>query len=62
MHFKLYAAFTLSQGGIQPQWWALQNVLNDSYVCFQDLSEHVGLQNIEWGLHGEPALKEGYKT
>ena len=34
---------TLSQEGIQPQGWALQDVSNDSFVCYQDLSEYVGL-------------------
>ena len=40
-------AFTLSQEGIQPQGWALQDVTNDYFVCYQDLSEYVGLKNIE---------------
>ena len=34
---------TLSQEGIKPQGWALQDVSNDSFVCYQDLSEYVGL-------------------
>ena len=38
---------TLSQGGLQPQRRALQDVTNDSFVCYQDLSEYVGFQNIE---------------
>ena len=38
------------------------NVLNDSFVSHQDLSEYVGLANIKRGFHGEPALKKGYKT
>ena len=41
------ATVTLSQEGMQPQGWALQDVLNDSLVCYQDLSEYVGLSNIE---------------
>ena len=53
---------TLSQGGLQPQWWALQDNSNDSFVWYQDLSEYVGLQNIECEFCGETALKEGYKT
>ena len=38
------------------------DVLNDSFVCLtdQDLSEYVGLENIEQGFHGEPALKNHY--
>ena len=35
------------------------DVLNDSFVSHPDLSEYVGLANIERGLHGEPALKKG---
>ena len=38
---------TLSQGGIQPHWRVLQDILNDSFICQQDLSEYVGLQNNE---------------
>ena len=38
------------------------DVLNDSFVSDQDLSEYVGLANIERGFPGEPALKKGYKT
>ena len=37
------------------------DVLNDSFVCYQDLSEYVGLENIKRGFHGEPALKKHYK-
>ena len=37
-----------------------KDVLNDSFVCYQDLSEYVGLENIERGFHGEPALKKHY--
>ena len=33
------------------------DVLNDCFVCYQDLSEYVGLENIEQGFHGEPSLK-----
>ena len=36
------------------------DVLNDSFVCYQDLSEYVGLENIWQGFHGEPALKKHY--
>ena len=39
-----------------------KDVLNDSFVCYQDLSEYVCLLNIEQGFHGEPALKNHYKT
>ena len=28
------------------------NVLNDSFLCYQDLPEHVGLENIGRGFHG----------
>ena len=38
-----YKAHTLSQEGIQPQGWALQDASNDSFVCYQDLLEYVGL-------------------
>ena len=38
------------------------DVLNDSYVSHQDLSEYVGLANSERGFPGELALKKGYKT
>ena len=38
---------TLSQGGLQPQWRGLQDILNSSFVCYQDLLEYVGLGNIE---------------
>ena len=38
------------------------DVLNDSFVCYQDLSEYVGFENIKEGVHGEPALKKHYKT
>ena len=38
------------------------DVLNDYFVSHQDLSEYVGLANIEQGFPGEPALKKGYKT
>ena len=41
----LRAHCTMSQGGLQPQWPALQDILNDSFVCSQDLSEYVGLKN-----------------
>ena len=34
---------TLSQKGLQPQWRALQDILNDSFICYQDLSEYDGL-------------------
>ena len=39
-----------------------RDVLNDSFVSHQDLSDYGGLANIERGFHGEPALKKGYKT
>ena len=53
---------TLSQEEIQPQRWALQDVLNDSFVCYQDLSEYVGLKNIEWGKVVFLALNKHYLT
>ena len=37
-------------------------VFNDFFVCYQDLSEYVGLENIKQGFHGEPAFKKHYKT
>ena len=36
------------------------DVLNDSFVCYQDLSEYVGPKNIEQRFPGEPALKKNY--
>ena len=33
---------TLSQEGIQPEGWALQDVSNYSFVFYQDLSEYIG--------------------
>ena len=48
----------MSQGGLQSQWRALQDILNDSFICWQDVSEYVGFRNIERGFHGEPALKK----
>ena len=38
------------------------DVLNDTLVCYQDLLEYVGLENIKRGFPGEPALKKHYKT
>ena len=38
------------------------DVLNDSFVCYQDFSEYAGLKNIEQGLYGKLALKKYYKT
>ena len=38
------------------------DVSNDSFVCYQDLSEYVGLENIKQGFDGEPALKKHYET
>ena len=32
------------------------DVLIDSFVCYQDLSEYVGLENIKRGFHGELQL------
>ena len=34
-----------------------KDILNDFFVCYQDLLEYVGLSNIERRFHGEPALK-----
>ena len=36
------------------------DVLDNSFVCYQDLSEYVGLENIEQGFHCEPAVKKHY--
>ena len=33
------------------------DVLNDYFVCYQDLSEYAGFWNIEQEIHSEPALK-----
>ena len=38
------------------------DVSNDSFVCYKDLLEYVGLLNIEQGFHGQPELKKHYKT
>ena len=38
------------------------DVLNDSFVSYQDLSEYVGLSNIKRGFPGEAVLKKHYKT
>ena len=38
---------TLSQVGLQPQWRALQDISNDSFVCYQDLLGYFCLGNIE---------------
>ena len=38
------------------------DVLNDSFVGYQDLSEYVGLENLKQGFHGDEALKKYYKT
>ena len=49
MHFSIYIFnnFSLSPvtGGtsISMQWRFLKDILNDSCVCLQDLSEYVGL-------------------
>ena len=40
----------------------LTDVWNDSFACYQNLLEYVGLENIWQGFHGEPALKKHYKT
>ena len=37
-------------------------VLNDSFVSHPDLSEYVGLANIEQGFNGEPTLKKGLQN
>ena len=36
------------------------DVSNDSFVCYQNLSEYDGLKNIEQKFHGKPALKKYY--
>ena len=59
---KILAPYTLSQGKLQPEWRALQDISNDSFVCYQDLSEYVGLENIKQGYHSELALKKHYRT
>ena len=41
---------TLSQGGLQLQWRALQDILNDSFICYQDLSECLGLTILNEGF------------
>ena len=38
------------------------DVSNDSFVCYQDLSEYVGLESFLLEFHGEPALKKHYWT
>ena len=38
------------------------DVLIDSFVFYEDLSEYFGLKIIEQGFPGEPALKKHYKT
>ena len=35
-------------------------VSNDSFVCYRDLSEYVGLEDIEREFHDEPAQKKHY--
>ena len=37
------------------------DVSNNSFACYQDLSEYVGFENIWQGFHGEPALKKNTK-
>ena len=44
----------------QPMLSRTKDVLNDFFISHQDLSEYVGLSNIERGFHGEPALKKCY--
>ena len=39
-----------------------KDVLNDSFVCYQNLSEYIGILNIKQGFHGKPSLKKHYKT
>ena len=36
------------------------DVSNEYIVCYQDLPEYVGLENIEQGFHGQPALKKHF--
>ena len=48
---------TQSQGGLEPQLQALQYISNDSFVCYQDLFEYICFSIVEWGFHGESALK-----
>ena len=42
-NFFQIVQWLLSQEVYPPQGWALQNVSNDSFVCYQDLSEYVKL-------------------
>ena len=35
-----------------------RDVSNDSFVCYQDLSEYVGPGNNKRGFHGKPTLKK----
>ena len=55
VNFHLYD--TLSEGGLQPQLWALQEVMNNSLVSYKD-PEYVGLQNIEWWTSTQRGLQK----
>ena len=39
-----------------------KDVLNDSFVCYKDLSGYVGLSNIKQEFHSEPTFKMHHKT
>ena len=66
LHRKVGIVFSLSKTIISDFWTQSDlthtDVLNDSFVCYQDFSEYVVLLRIELGFHGEPALKTHYKT
>ena len=38
-----------------------QQIFEGYFVCHQDLSEYVSLENIEPGFHSEPGLKKHHK-
>ena len=58
---KINSELSLHHRGENDDWPMMsrpKDFLNDSFVCYQDLSEYAGLENIERGFHGEPALKK----
>ena len=62
---SLCLTFNLSHPGKNNNWPLMSRqtaVLNDSFVCYQDLSDYDGLENIKQEFHGDPALKKHYKT
>ena len=44
------------------QYGHAQQMFQIIFVCYQDFSQKVGLENIKQGFHCEPALKNHYKT